>query len=270
MKVDCVLLQISRALADGPGLADGGASSWTAPTDPVEFARRLLRFDPDEKQSEVLRTSVNQVLVCCTRQWGKSTVGAIGAVHHMLLRPDAFVVVVAPTERQAGELVRKARVMLKRAGVTPRSDGHTRFSIVLPNGSRMIALPSTDATSRCYSGVTMLIADEAAHVRDAVIDAARPFLATTNGVLWMISTPRGKRGRFWEAWELEGDDWVRFTVKAEDCPRISREFLAREKKRGERRYRQEYGCEFLDQAGGVFDVGLLLQRVTKEFEPLRV
>jgi hypothetical protein len=188
----------------------------------------------------------------------------------MLTRDGAFVVVVAPTERQAGELVRKTRTMFQRMGLRVKRDGGTRHSVMLTNGSRMIALPSTDATSRCYGGVTLLIVDEAAHVADGVIDAARPFLATTNGALWMISTPHGKRGRFWEAWELEGDAWVRFTAKAEDCPRISKEFLEMEKKRGERRYRQEYGCEFLENAGGVFDVSLLLKRVTKEFKPLRV
>ena len=236
----------------------------------MEFARQMLRFDADERQSEVLRTTAKWVLVCCSRQWGKSTVAAIAATHHMLMRAGAFVVVVAPTERQAGELVRKTRMMFQRMGLRVKGDGGTRHSVVLVNGSRMIALPSTDATSRCYGGVTLLIVDEAAHVADAVIDAARPFLATTNGAMWMIGTPHGKRGRFWEAWQLEADLWVRFTAKAEDCPRISKEFLEIERRRGERRFREEYCCEFLENAGGVFEVSLLLERVTEEFKPLKV
>jgi hypothetical protein len=242
------------------------------PKDVVEFARNLLQFDPDEKQSEVLRANTHRVLVCCTRQWGKSTVAALAAVHHMLTRARAFVVVIAPTERQGAELVQKARDLMQRAGVAVKRDGRVRHSLVVTaNGSRMIALPSTNATSRCYGGVTLMIVDEAATVADEVIDAAWPFLAVTNGSLWMVGTPNGQQGRFWETWQYDvTTGWVRFAVKAEECPRIPKEFLEEERRRGERRYRQEYGCEFLDTEGSVFNVRLLLERVSEEFAPLEV
>ena len=48
------------------------------------------------------------------------------------------------------------------------------------------------------------------------------------------------------------------------------EFLEEElKTRGERRFRQEYECEFLGDLGSVFDVGLLLVGV-RGFGPLVV
>jgi hypothetical protein len=39
--------------------------------DAVEFARRRLKFEPDEKQAEVLSLMRSGILNC-TRQWGKS------------------------------------------------------------------------------------------------------------------------------------------------------------------------------------------------------
>ena len=247
------------------------AAGLMAPEDIVTFARTMLRFDPDERQSEVMRAKVHRGLLCCTRQWGKSTVAAVIALHHMLVTPKAFVVVLSPGLRQSAELLRKVKGFLAEMGLEARGDGQGRHSLVRPNGARMIALPGTEATNRCFGGVTLMLVDEAAQVPDAVYDAARPFLAVSNGALWLISTPYGKRGFFWRAWHLEGERWMRFLVTARDCPRIPEEFLQEEREtRGERRYRQEYECEFQDAAGSVFDVSLLLTRVTRDFQPLAV
>lgn len=247
------------------------AAAAYAAGDAVTFARERLGIEPDEKQAEVLRADMHRALLCCSRQWGKSMVAVILALWHMLNRPGAFVVVVGPTERQAGELVWKVRGFLNRLGMAARRDGLVRHSLVLPNGSRMIALPTSETTTRGYGGATLLLVDEAAHVPDEVYDAMRPFLAVNRGALWLISTPHGKRGFFWRAWELEGARWQRFLVQAKDCPRLPEEFLREEREtRGERRYKQEYECEFLEMVGRVLDVNLLLTRVTKDFQPLRV
>jgi hypothetical protein len=240
-----------------------------AQEDIVAFAREVLRFDPDEAQSEVLRAKAKRGLLCCTRQWGKSTVAAVLALHHLMVTPKAFVVVVSPSEKQSAELVRKVKGFLREMGIRPKGDGQVRHSVILPSGARMIGLPATEGTNRCFGGVTLLLVDEAAHVPDAVYDAVRPFLATTDGALWLLSTPNGKRGFFWKAWSSEKRVWRRFTVRAKDCPRIPAAFLEEERQtRGERRYRQEYECEFVDAPGSVFDVSLILTRVTKDFQPL--
>lgn len=241
------------------------------PEDIVTFARTMLRFDPDERQSEVMRADVRRGLLCCTRQWGKSTVAAVIALHHMLTTPKAFVVVLSPGLRQSAELLRKVKGFLVEMGMEARGDGQMQHSVMLPNGARMIALPGTEATNRCFGGVTLMLVDEAAQLADSVYDAARPFLAVSNGSLWLISTPFGKRGFFWKAWQMEGERWMRYLVTARDCPRIPEEFLKEEREtRGERRYRQEYECEFQDAAGSVFDVSLMLTRVTRDFQPLPV
>jgi hypothetical protein len=111
---------------------------------------------------------------------------------------------------------------------------------------------------------------EAAQVPDDVYDAIRPSLAVSNGALWLISTPYGKRGAFWEAW-AGGGEWSRYLVTARDCPRLSEKFLREElQARGSRRFRQEYECEFLDDLGSLFDVSLFLTAVTDDFKPLGI
>jgi hypothetical protein len=49
--------------------------------------------------------------------------------------------------------------------------------------------------------------------------------AVSDGEFWMMSTPYGKRGYFYEEWECGGDRWKRVFVPATECPRIRNEFL---------------------------------------------
>ncbi len=73
------------------------------PEDIVDFARTRLNFDPDEKQAEVLRSTAKRGILNCTRQWGKTTVVAIKAVHRAYTRPGSLIVVASPTIRQSNE-----------------------------------------------------------------------------------------------------------------------------------------------------------------------
>ena len=96
-------------------------------------------------------------------------------------------------------------------------------------------------------------------------------LAVSGGGLWLMSTPNGKRGFFYETWEHGGADWERVKVTGEECPRISREFLEEERRVfGDRLFRQEYLCEFVETGGGVFDVDLLQRAVREDVRPLEI
>ena len=53
-------------------------------------------------------------------------------------------------------------------------------------------------------------------------------LAVSGGRLIALSTPFGKRGWFHAAWR-SAEDWDRVKVTAEQCPRISAEFLVEER-----------------------------------------
>ncbi len=221
-------------------------------SDAVEFVRRRLGIEPDEQQQRVLQGGKRGILNC-TRQWGKSTITAAKAVHRAYTRPGSLVLAASPTERQSGEFLRKASTMVRTLGLAARGDGTNPLSLLLPNGSRIVGLPATEATVRGFSAVSLLLIDEAARVEDAVYKALRPMLAVGDGDLWLMSTPCGKRGFFYEVWERGGEGWVRVSVPATECPRIPREFLEQERSdMGALWFQQEYMCEFVDNGEAVF------------------
>ena len=116
----------------------------------------------------------------------------------------------------------------------------------------------------------MLIIDEAARVEDAMYKALRPMLAVGNGDLWMMSTPYGKRGFFYEAW-AHGTDWEKYSVTAEECPRINREYLERERSEmGAGWFGQEFLCCFLDSGSGVFDRDAVERALDESIAPFVV
>ena len=102
--------------------------------DGVDFARRRLGFNPDAKQSLVLGKRVRRGLLNCSRQWGKSTVAAVKAVHQAETKAGCLVVVLSPSARQSGELIRKASEFVQRMGIQPRGDGDNERSLLFPNG----------------------------------------------------------------------------------------------------------------------------------------
>ena len=76
-----------------------------------------MGFWPDGRQEELLRSGTSRGIVNCTRQWGKSTVAAVMAVHRAYFQAKSLVVVACPTEKQSAELVWKARDFMTKLGL---------------------------------------------------------------------------------------------------------------------------------------------------------
>src|SRR5205807_4237403 len=130
----------------------------------------------------------------------------------------------------------------------------------LANGSRVVSLPGKEETVRGYSGVRLLVVDEAARVPDALYYAIRPMLAVSAGRIVAMSTPFGRRGWFHQEWTAGGPDWLRLQVPASDCPRISPDFLDQERASlGPWWFAQVYDCQFMDTHDQVFPSDLIDQ-----------
>jgi len=190
------------------------------------------------------------------------------AVRQAHTQAGSLTLVVSPSARQSGEFVRKAAGFLRRLGLRAKGDGDNEISLELPNGSRIVGLPESERTVRGFSAVSLLLVDEAARVDDELYRAVRPMLAVSQGRLWLMSTPYGKRGFFWEAWARSPADWLRVKVPATECERIPRKFLEEERaEMGERWFRQEYLCEFEEAASGVFHRDLVERAITEDVKP---
>jgi len=233
-------------------------SEAAAEIDAGTFALTRLGIVPDERQMEVLRSTAKRGILNCSRQWGKSTVAAAKAVHRAYMRPGCLVLVASPGERQSAEFVRKASGMVRRLGIRPRGDGDNAISILFPNGSRIVGLPGTEATVRGFSAVSLLLIDEASRVGDEMYQSLRPMLAVGGGDLWLMSTPCGQQGFFYETWRSGDEAWMRVGVKATECSRISAEFLEEERREHTADwFAQEYMCCFTSRDDAAFDSALI-------------
>jgi hypothetical protein len=233
------------------------------------FAAARLGFRPDPKQRIVLQEGIRRGLLNCSRQWGKSTVTAAKAVHRAYTRPDSLVVVVSPSARQSGEFLRKAAGFARKLGIRERGDGDNAMSLLFPDGSRIVGLPGVENTVRGFSAVSLMLIDEAARVNDDLYKAVRPMLAVGDGDLWLMSTPNGQRGFFYDEWMDGGDRWERVSVTGSECSRIPADFLLEERAAlGDRFFRQEYCCEFVNSDDALFDADLIRAAYSDDVEPL--
>jgi hypothetical protein len=210
-------------------------------------------FTLDAWQRDVLLSDAHQIILLVSRQGGKSTCSSIRALHRALYTPASLVLLLAPSYRQSKELFRKVKDALNALPFPAPLASESALELEFTNLSRVVALPGKEATIRGFSGVSLLIVDEASRVPDELYQAVRPMLAVSGGDIILLSTPFGKRGFFHHEWSEGGADWHRTKVTAEDCPRIPRNWLEQERQSiGDWWYRQEYLCEFVESVDSVF------------------
>src|SRR5680860_345724 len=233
------------------------AKDLAAALDPVIFAQRC-GIEPDAWQADVLRSNAPRMLLNCSRQSGKTMTTALLGLHTAIYEPDSLVLILSPSLRQSSEFFRTLSSLYTAIGAIVPSTAETLLRLELENGSRVLSLPASERTVRGLSRVALLLVDEASQVSDSLYATVRPMLATSGGRLIALSTPFGKRGWWSDAWH-SANPWKRVKITAEQCPRISPEFLAEEREElGEWWYRQEYTCEFMDAETAAFrteDIG---------------
>ena len=136
------------------------------------------------------------------------------------------------------------------------------------NGSRVVALPGTEQTVRGFSAVSLLILDEASVIDDSLFQGVKPMLAVSKGRIILLSTPLAKRGFFFDVWE-NGVDWMRTRITALQCPRITKEWLERERAAiPEFWYQQEYMCQFVETEDSVFSFDDIHAALDSTIKPL--
>jgi hypothetical protein len=235
--------------------------------DRASFAR-ALDLNPDPWQSRLLHSSSDRVLLNCCRQSGKSTMTSLIALHRALYHPGSLILCLAPALRQSQELFGKVLGFYRDLGRPVSPAAERKLSLELENESRIVTLPGSDKTIRGFSGVSLLILDEASRVADELYFAVRPMLAVSGGSLMMLTTPHGKRGVFYEEW-TSGAGWERYEVPASECPRIPPAFLEEERQAlPSWVYRQEYECSFEETEDQVFTTEMVERAVTPEVTPL--
>jgi hypothetical protein len=265
-----------------------------ASVDPAYYLEALT-FTPFPWQQNVLRPGIHRLILNCARQSGKSTVIAAKVVHRAKYFPGSLIMLFAPTENQATELMEKISIFmsLDEEIILVRDSSVTKKLI---NGSRIRAFSASPKSSRGYSDPDIIVFDEAAQVDDELYLTVRPMMTGGKTDLILLSTPFGKEGFFYEIWHRATDIWTKILVKPPDImhemmpnqykvvdyeeyrktnetigidayisPRHKKDFLLEEfEEMGEKWYMQEYGCEFINKIGSVFDMDVFQRAYTSE------
>ncbi|HEX4516242.1 MAG TPA: terminase family protein [Polyangiaceae bacterium] len=255
--------QVAEVAAIGPSLE----TSIRHALNPVAWAREELGFVCDVYQQLALLTPCNLILLACGRQVGKTSIACLAGLHHALFRPNALVLIVAPSMRQSGEAFGTMKRFLESMKTPAAIVEESKTQCTFANGSRVVVVPASE-TSRGFGAVSMLIEDEAAFTPDSVLATLRPALATTGGKHLLLSSPNGQVGHFFTLFNGT-EPAERIRVRSTDCARIDAEYLAQEKRtKSARDFAQEYEASFEDREGAAFLGDLVLRALTDDFGPL--
>ena len=247
------------------------ASDLRLALDADHFARSAgLEGELDPWQRQVLDAVESKIILNCSRQSGKSTTAALLACRSSIYQPGSLILCVSPSLRQSGELFQEGACLLPRFAAEAGDQGGVGIAAGAGEHSRVISLPGSEKTTRGYSKASLIILDEASRIEDALISSLRPMMATARGGRFVVmSTPFGKRGFFHDRWHAKDPGWLKIEIPAERCPRIPADFLSeQERELGPLLYRQEYCCEFVDDAETLFSSEIVEKAFDAGIRPL--
>ena len=168
------------------------------PTDPVDFCKSLLDFQPTPYQERFLKDSSQFIALRWSRQSGKSYIVAARITWQAITNNGIHIAIVAPSYRQSRFVLRKVAAM---ARLLPRElvSIIEKTRMVFKNGSTIEAYPNSPLTIRGPT-LHLVYCDEMNYIRDdaELYDAILFTLGTTNGSFIASSTPGSSDSLFYK------------------------------------------------------------------------
>src|SRR6266849_3423559 len=168
------------------------------PTDPVDFCKSLLGFQPTPYQERFLKDSSQFIALRWSRQSGKSYIVAARMTWQAITNNGIHIAIVAPSYRQSRFVLRKVIAM---AILLPREliAIIEKTRLVFKNGSTIEAYPNNPLTIRGPT-LHLVYCDEMNYIRDdaELYDAILFTLGTTNGSFIASSTPGSSDSLFYK------------------------------------------------------------------------
>ena len=213
-----------------------------------QWAAQTFGINLSEKQTQLVDSDSKYLMACFNRQGGKTTAAAIKALHRCLHYPGHIIVVISRSLEQAGILIQVFSDMAVRLGYRIRRVLGNRHSFALPNGSQIRAVAHNEDTSAGRTA-NVLIVDEAARVWDKVYTTVSAFVSRSHGSLWLLSTPKGQTGFFYNYWHNKDESWQRIFSNVDECPDLDPEYLRIQKLADPITYAQDFECKFIQPGG---------------------
>ena len=217
------------------------------------------------------------------RQSGKSEGEALRlglfSIKYEPPKKGLHLLITGGVERQAYELYQKFVRFMQAVAPEMIKGRVLQNKMELKSGLTIRALPCgrDGAGLRNYAAAKIAV-DEAHYVEDAVFVAIEPMLLTTGGTMDLMSTTRGNKGRFREAFEKDSGfrtfhyktmDVIQKREITSSWTEAQRDFAIdfikkKEKQMTKNQFKQEFEAEFLDSLqqffpGRLIDALLILE-----------
>ena len=191
---------------------------------------------------------------------GKSTTISILSILEALRTPNGHIVIVGPTDRQAGELFRKITEMINKSPLFSEIISFTKREIFFKNGCRISAYPVGDRgeTIRGISA-NVLILEEAGFIKDEIVNQVLiPMISSTDGKIIKIGTPFGMN-HFYKSYTDENYKVHRYTWKeAVEVDHFKQNFIDEQKNNCTLlEFQTEYEAEFIPDQEAFFSYNII-------------
>jgi len=232
----------------------------------------LIQYRPYPFQQEIHDSPALYRIPIIGRQSGKSEVASAEAAFELCAVPNSSGWIVAPTYEQASIIFNRtyqkvvtAVAQLEHLEITTYSRRDMKLEVTHFDadgnvvGIARFAGKSGDKPDNLRgASLTYCIIDEAAMILESVWDEAlNPTLSTTNGWVMMITTPKGYNWVY--RWFVDGQDSTNARYQSWQIPSwvanptVPLEFYEEQRRvLPDHTFRQEYGAEFISDAGSVF------------------
>jgi predicted phage terminase large subunit-like protein len=209
-----------------------------------------------KSQGEVFHDPARFKVLACGRRWGKTRLGSLKCVALATQRKRVWW--VAPSYKMAAVGWRLIKwLSIQVPGTRPNEADR---SVTFANGGVIQVRSADDPQSLRGEGLDYVVLDECAYMKEeAWTEALRPALADREGGALFISTPKGHNffHGLWYHAEKSGDPlWAARRLATWDNPYIPRgEIEIARSNLPELIFRQEFGAEFIEGIGALFDTG---------------
>jgi phage FluMu gp28-like protein len=237
------------------------------------FVNTFFNFTPTKYQTDLLRDESKRVVICWSRQIGKTSTIALRAIWYALCHKKTLTLIITPSLRQS--MIMSDRISDSLGGLPNKYfrlfvKKLQRTVIQLNNNSRIIALPNNPQLLRGYTA-NQVICDEAAFFRDDKLvfyNVIYPMLATTDGILIASSTPWSKDSVFYRM--CQNPEFSKHIVTCQDVVKaglVKQSFI--EEMRNQlpaERFQREFEAQFVEDADTWLPQSLIVQCIDSELQ----
>lgn len=230
-----------------------------------------------EAQKRILRKFVAErnVIVCSSRQIGKSTMLTVFSLWMICFNDDYRAAIVANKETTAINIFKRIRLAYEQLPnyIKPGVKDYGKTGMTLGNDSSIV-VSTTTATSIRGESLNCVLLDEAAFIEAHLLEDFWSSVIPTvssgkKSKVLVVSTPNGIGNKFYEIytgietgkykmWKSDRIDWWDVPGRDEEWKEMQIELLGSEEK-----FRQEFGNTFLDDAAAAVGASVI-ERFKKE------